>query len=493
MSREELFQEFGRLQHANHSLEKAVTVAEEKEKALRNEHTELTTKKGELTAANAELSQSLKTSNAEIKLLKDKISGLQAQIGKMEKTIKVQSEQISKKPEVNNTSHRHNPVVPSFVHQDVLLSQPISHRHNPVAPPFVHQDALLTKPDPRALTYGQAPPTYNSRRTQASNSYAPPTLRPQQNSVIRASSTSSPDDVRPPTRQQSFVGQSRVPFSAAPGHNELPTNMNALVLQTEDAAEVDFPTELNYLFKLSETWARNYANVPDHGRDQEIPKSLVDSFMRVSNQSVAYGLLTSGSSRYFLVAKLINFWVTENFLKITLVKGFSSSTDQDIRQAKKSCSERDTPIGLQRACLVLMANTVKDIHGDPKYEAWLQTSINAKAASMWAHLSFLLAPGADTAWEDFRYLVAEAHRIGFRMLSLPLKITFEYPEVGPHTYFEPSSMLSRDANIKGDPKLWKKQNLKVRLGITPAVVTTDIMKDSIDPKMAHLANVLLMQ
>ncbi|SLM41391.1 hypothetical protein LPUS_12380 [Lasallia pustulata] len=493
MSREELFQEFGRLQHANHSLERAVTIAEEKEKTLRNEHTVLTTKKGELTAANAELSQSLMTSKAEIKLLKDRISGLQAQIGKMEKTIKVQSEQISKKPEVNNTPQRHIPVAPSFVHQDVLLTQPISYRHNPVAPPFVHQDTFLAQPDPRALVYGQAPPSYNPRRTQATSSYAAPTLHRQQNSMIRASTTYSPDLASTQlSRQQSFAGQPLVPFGTTSVHDELATNMNALTMQTEDTAEVDFPTELNYLFKLSETWARNYANVPDHGRDKAIPRALVDTFMRASNQSVAYSLLISGSSRYFLVAKLINAWMTENFLKISLVKGFSSSTDQDIRQAKKTCQDKDASIGLQRACLVLMATAVKDIHRDPKFEAWLQTSINAKAAPMWGQLSFLLAPGADTAWEDFRYLVAEAHRIGFRMLSVPIKISFAYPDVGPHTYFEPSSMLCRDANIKGDPQAWKHQQLRVRLGITPVVVTTDIMGDGI-PKTVHLANVLLMQ
>ena len=477
MPREELFQEFGRLQQANNGLEQAVAAADKREKTLRNEHTELTAKKGELTAANAELSQGLEASKAEIRRLKEQIAGLQAQIGKMEKTIKVQSEQISKKPEVNNTT---------------------PHRHIPAAPPFAHQDMLSTQPDPRALVYAQPPPSYNPRRTQPPNSFVPPTLIPHPSSVIRASTTSSPDHYAPPTlsRQQSFVGQSLVPFGTAPAsqvHDESTTDMNALVLHTAGATEAEFPTELNQLFKLSETWARNYANVPDMARDNALPQSIIDTFCKLSNRNLAFGLMSSGSTRYFLVAKFINNWVTSDLLRITLVRGFSPQTDQKIGEAKKKAQDKDAKIHVQRACIQVIATTVTDIQEDANFHAWLQSSIDTKAASTWKFLSHLLAPGADTAWEDFRYLVAEAHRVGLKILSLPLRVSFDYPNVGSHTYFEPSSMLSRDANLKGDPKSWKRQQLKVRLGITPVVVTTDIMGDTIIPKTVHLANVLLMQ
>lgn len=476
ISREELFQQFGRLEHANTSLEQAVAAAQEREKTLRTEHTELTAKKGELTAANAELTQALETSKAEVERLREQLSGLQAQIGKMEKTIKVQSEQISKKPEVNNTPHR----------------------HNPVAPPFGHQEMLPTQPDPRALIYAQPPPPYNPRRTQPTGSFAPPTLLPQQSSAIRGSSTSSPDNHPPPalSRQQSFVGQPLIPYGKAPAsklNDGLGADMDSLVLHDSNAADVDFPTELDQLFKLSETWARNFANVPDTARDRSLPNSIADMFCRYSAPHLAFGLLSSGSTRYFLVAKVINKWMTNEMLKLTLVKGYSAATDNEISQAKKRASERDASVQIQRACMTLIAGVVKDIQAASDYQAWLQHSINARAAYLWKTVSPLLAPGADTAWEEFKYLIAEAHRVGLKILSVPVRVSFDYPEVGPHTYFEPSSMLNRDTTLKGDPKSWKRQQLKVRLGITPVVVTTDTMGETIIPKTVHLANVLLMQ
>ena len=478
MSREELFQEFGRLQQANNSNEQAVAAAEKRERILRNEHTELTAKKGELTAANAELSQGLEASKAEVELLKEQIAGLQAQIVKMEKTIKVQSEQISKKPEVNNAT---------------------PHRHNHVAPPFVHPDMLSSQHDPRALVYAQPPPPYNARRTQSSNTYTPPIVIPQQSSAIRASTTSSPDHYAPPTlsRQQSFVTQSLVPFSTTPVpqvQDELTANVNALVLQTAGAAEAELPTELNQLFKLSETWARNYANVPDMARDQTLPQSLIDAFCKLSDANLAFGLLSSGSSRYFLVAKVINNWITGDLLRIALLKGFSPKTDQTIGEAKKKFQDKDAQINVQRACMEAIATTVAEIQEEADFHLWLEISIDTKAAATWKIFSALLAPGADTAWDDFRYLVAEAHRVALKILSLPLKVTFDYPNVGQHSYFEPSSMLNRDPLFQNkDPKTLKRQLLKVRLGVTPVVVTTDIIGDTIIPKTVHLANVLLMQ
>lgn len=477
ISREELFQQFGRLESANTSLEQAVAAAQEREKQLRSEQSELNVKKGELTSANAELRQALKTSKAEVARLKEQMTGLQSQIGKMEKTIKVQSEQISKKPEVNIATPQ---------------------RHNPAAPPFVHQDTLQIPPDPRALVYGQTPPVYNSRRTQPTSSYAPPTMLPQQSSTIRAASTSSPDPFTLPalSRQHSFVGQSLVQYGTAPVsqvHDELSARLDALVLQTGGATEVEFPTELNQLFQLSEAWARNFANVPDTTRDKALPRSLTDTFCRFSHTSLAFGLLSSGSTRYFLIAKVINKWVTDHLLKHNLVRGYSFATDNAIGQAKKMASEKETSMHVQRACIELVASTVKDIQDAPDFQAWLQISIDAKAAALWKIVSVLLAPGADTAWADFKYLISEAHRVGLKICSVPLRVTFEYPEVGSNSYFEPSSMLSRDANLKGDPKSWKRQQMRVKLGITPVVVTTDLMGDAIIPKTVHLANVLLMQ
>lgn len=474
ISREELFQQFGRLEHANTSLEQAVAAAQEREKTLRTEHTDLTAKKGELTAANAELTQALETSKTEVERLREQLSGLQAQIGKMEKTIKVQSEQISKKPEVNNTPHRHNPTAPPFGHQEMSAQQ-----------------------DPRALVYAQPPPPYNPRRTQTTSSFGPPTLLPQQSSAIRASSTSSPDHYLPPplSRQHSFVGQPLVPFGKAPASNlddELDANLDALVLQDSGASDVEFPTELDQLFKLSETWARNFANVPDMARDKSLPTALADLFCKYSAPHLAFGLLSSPSTRYFLIAKLINKWMTNEVLRLSMVKGYSAATDDEFSQVKRA-SERDSSTHIQRACMAVVAGVVKDIQAAPNYQAWLQHSVDSRFKHLWKAVSPLLAPGADTAQEDLRYLVTEAHRVGLKILSVPVRVSFDYIEAGPHIYFEPSSMLNRDTTLKGDPKSWKRQQLRVRLGITPVVVTTDFMGDAIVPKTVHLANVLLMQ
>ncbi|MCJ1303458.1 hypothetical protein MMC08_006268 [Hypocenomyce scalaris] len=468
MSREELFQEFGRLQHANTSLEQAVAAAERRERTLRNEHTELTARKGELTAANAELSQGLEASKAEVERL-------MAQIGKMEKTIKVQSEQISKKPEVNNTT---------------------PHRHNSATQPFVNQDAAAIPPDPRAHIYALAPPPYNTRRTQALNTYAPPPLS-RDSSRARSSATYMQGSYSPsgPNPPQSFGSKPAAQYGNAPGprlQHELPAEMSALVVQDTRAADVDLPAEFQQLFTLSETWARNYANVPDTARDNALPKSLVEALKRLSDPNLAFGLLSSGSSRYFLIATVINNWITRDVIRVGLIKGISPSHDVKIGESKRQIRP-NMPDHLRRACMLAVADTVKEIQGLSAFDSWLASSIDTKAAKLWQTLAVLLAPGADTAWEDFRYLVAEAHRVSLALSSLPLTYSFEYTSPGPHSYFDPSSMLNRDPIFKGDPMSLKRQQLKVRLGITPVVVTTDMMGSAIMPKTVHFANVLLMQ
>ena len=483
MSREELFQQFGRLQATVQSMEQAATFAERRERALRSENGDLQQEKSDIVATVSELREALAVAKADVERLRESLnaaegrcSALIAQKVQMEKTIKVQSEQISKKPEVNNTT---------------------PHRHNPAAQPFLHSDAVTVTPDPRSAIHSQPPPSYKPRRTQPSSSYAPPPLLHHQSSTIRASITSSQDAHAPlaVAHQQGFGAQLPGKYGKASGstmHHDLAAEMGALVLQDGQAVDVDFPAEFQQLFALTESWARNYANVPDAARDQALPESLKNSFMQLSHASLAQGLISSGSTRYFLVAKILNNYFTTEVLRIGLIKGISPAHDARIGNAKGQIRP-NMPDHIRRALVLAIADTVKEIRALPEFDAWLKKKVTSRATALWSTLSTMLVPGADTAWEDFKYLISEAHRLSLDMSSLPLSYSFEYPKVGPHTFFDPSSMLNRDPTFKGDPISLKRQQLKVKLGITPVVVTTDMMGSAIVPKTVHFANVLLMQ
>ena len=378
--------------------------------------------------------------------LKGSILTLEDTAARQAKTIKVQSNTIS-------TSMSHEP------------------RTTPLRSGSHHN---TNAGEVRPHIYAQPPPSYNLHQGQQTANWNAPHHQ-----------TSGPSFA---TGFQPSASAGPVALNQQYNRN----NSSLMVVQEEEIPDVDWSTEYTQLFKVVEDWARNFANVPDRARDMAIPEELKKQFGTVTDMSIVPELLGSGSTRFHLIARVINLHFTDVILRIGVLKGFNPEIDSKIGHARRNI-QRGMPDNMRQAFMVIIADAVQELTKLPGFENWLERQISERASISWDVLNSLLAPGADMAWDDFRYMFAEAYRVCIAMASRPLTYTFDYPKYGRKSYFNPNCMVNRDPILKGDPLSLKKLDLKVRLSANPVVVVTDIITTAIVPKTVHMADVLLMK
>lgn len=101
----------------------------------------------------------------------------------------------------------------------------------------------------------------------------------------------------------------------------------------------DYTTELSSGFQSlwlkAETFGHLYANVPDVQMDSRIDKKIKQVLMSVSDQSTASFLLNNASTRFLLVAKVINNLLTREVLKLNVLRGFNATADSEIGLIKR--------------------------------------------------------------------------------------------------------------------------------------------------------------
>lgn len=97
----------------------------------------------------------------------------------------------------------------------------------------------------------------------------------------------------------------------------------------------DFASKFQDLWTNTETFGQVHANVPNIYRDSKLDKQVKEYLMATSDKMSASRLLANPATRYFLIAKLINFYLVRDVLKITVVKEFDAMADTEIGQIKK--------------------------------------------------------------------------------------------------------------------------------------------------------------
>lgn len=268
---------------------------------------------------------------------------------------------------------------------------------------------------------------------------------------------------------------------------------NALAIQRpESLQQIPWPMKFTNFFKLTEEWARNYTNAPNRAKDQALPGPLMDSLGRLSDPDQVMHLLSCPSTRYFLVAKMINSWISNDFFHPNVLNGYAKSFDNDIREYRNMLQSND-PVNIRHALLRAIADTIKDETPTDEFKRYAHDRVLMRVGQLWERLTVFFAPGIlkSRAWDDLQHIVSEAFRIGILMLSTPLSYGFEYPSVGRNQVFNPSSMINRDISFKDDPVSLQRRGLRIRLGITPVIVVTDFIGPTTRPQTVHFANVLL--
>lgn len=478
---------------------------------------------------------------ADLKQKKEKINELEYKLGKLQQTVKVQSDQIQGPRETNTpqrgVNYRHspvynqppppyqNPIVPFHTRPDMLGLTPLqiqsspTSRHHVVTPErpqtvvsantavvgvggfhannqwlrsslqppngFHMNDGVLIPPSQGQNLPPCPPPPYS----QHPNSLPGP---------ARLHQLSSSTDLPMPYPRNSAAQSSnwRADALGPPKQTGPSGESSALVLQGQNTKEqIMWPTEFTNFFKLTEEWARNYTNAPDLTKDPALTKAVIASFAKQCNTDHVMHLLCSGPSRYLMVARMVNSWISIDLFRPEALKGFSTSIDKKIDGYRKQLDPNATTnsrCGLLRA----IADTVKELTSAVDFGGCVKDRIMHQLSSLWDRVTLFLAPGIaeKQAWEDLRHIFDRAYRIVVLMLCNPFSFEFEYPSVG-REYFNPSCMINRDNAYTEDPFSLHRRRLRIRLGITPVVRITDYTTPatSAQKQTVHFANVLLMQ
>ncbi|KAL6720586.1 hypothetical protein ACLMJK_002510 [Lecanora helva] len=385
---------------------------------------------------------------------KKTIKKLEEQVFKQQKTIKVQSDQIAQRASnaraptsttvVSNTPHRGGATSGSF-----------------------------------GGIYGQPPPAYNPPSNSLTLPFRPP----------------------PPTTPTPQV-PSRAPSQSSFGgiYHPIPQNPSAtrslrdsqLARIQEIEPSIELTSDFARIFKLTEAWAHNYVNVPDLDKDDLLPSRLRSSISSFSNIESGMKLMSSGTTRYLTIAKLINYQMTQLAFRPTVARGYTAHYDSKLSEMR-SQFYNIVPIEVRRALTTACAQTFKEMTKEADFKKFVERIVARQVHEMWAFFEPLFSPGIsrDEAWNDLGQLWRDAVRIGGLMLMKASAFSLDFPAVGPNSLFNPAQMVSRDVSFRQDPQSLAKMGVSVRLAITPVIIETDFMANEPIPKTIHFAQVLL--
>ena len=461
--------------------------------ANKDMHQELAGHRGRIRKVETEkklLLQDIGHLNEEIDAKNNALKKLNEDLVKAQKTIKVQSDQISGvKDGPKLTPQRFGPPADPF---SQVYSQPPP-AYNASGGRYPHARPILPNP---------ANPVPALRR-QISNY-----TNSQQQSTTGASSQRRPSAAPAsgyhplPNQQGVLVTQHadqvlglnhRPSVTPLPAYDPFQSQQGVLVTQdTDQASGINLIAEFTPFFHFTEAWAHNYASLPDQHKDQFISNDLRDRFALATDPRTAMKLISSSKTRPLLVARIINQIIVDFAFRPMLLRGFSPSYDSKISSFRGQLMG-NIPSNVRRALLLACAETVVDMTQANGFEDWMEAHITPKVHDMWHLLRPLFAHGTpnDPAWNDLNRIWKEATRIGVLMLSKPCIYSLDFPPMGPNSYFNPSNMCSRDEDFTQNPAALGSMAVSVRLAITPIVTETDFMKDAIEAKCLHQAMVLL--
>ena len=339
----------------------------------------------------------------------------------------------------------------------------------------------------RPNVYGQPPPVYNPRQRSITPAHPvdpPPSMVRQQSAPTPSRATTT--SFQTPSSRALMPLRSTQPPSLP--HHQL--------IHLRDLQDIEPSTELasqfTRIFRMTETWARKYMNAPDATRDSQMPDEMRMSMQSQMTTETATKLISSDSTRYFAIARLMNYQINLIAFRPLIVRGYKKFYDDKIAELRSQL-HHVMPIHVRRAVVVASNEVINDMRKEPAFEVYLDQLVTRQVHEMWKFLEAMFAPGAarHEAWIDLGDIWTAAAKLGIAMLLKPSGFRLDFPSVGPHILFNPAQMLNRDPNYTQAPTTLSQMGARVRLGITPVVAETNYMQSDLSPKVLHLANVLL--
>ena len=504
----------------------AITYAAQENQRLRTERDAARQEVAALSKDLGSLRAKEKFSLAEKERLEEKISELEETVKRQSRTIRVQSDQIAAPKVPNRTPVRGSSNIPTALeirqqfHQQPTPVYNSQHVLPASIQPSVNPAAGLEN---RHKLHQQPAPVYSSHPFQTISSQSASNLITSQenrqrhhpqfapNSVHR-SHPSQATNVQPVStpavgledRQQiqqqpasaynsQHVQAINLQTSTAnrnPSHT-LATS-GSLVVQSEDTSRINWTEEFADFFDLTLTFSRNFGNVPNDGRDSALNGRLLSQLQQQYQPTVVQDLLSSSDTRYFLVTTVINRAICEDVFRSSLVKGYSSESDNKLGQIRRSILP-DLVVSMKRGLVKAAADILNEMKNAADFQQWVEHQVNMKASIIWDRIKTLLAPGVERqdAFDDLVHVFRQAYRVGLMMYSAPVTWKIDFPANARDSFFDPTTMINKDVQFPENPVRLRERRLRVRLAMTPVVVGVNYMDEAIMPRTVHFAQVLL--
>lgn len=416
---------------------------------------------------------------AEVESLRGRVAELEEAVGKRDTTIRLQSQTIQRGPP-NPTPLRHQ--------QSARFETP----HRPtVAFPNVYQNPppVYNAPAPTP----PPPPTSDRQQTFTNTNAADASATRRPGAPLNPRASYSPATTIQPRGTNPFDDTATiVPTRASLSWSQQHFTMNegTMVVQGGHPAEFDFTRDLARLFNLVEDVCNKHANRPNPTLDGNLPDHLTTSLGKISHPTMIQTIVSSNTTRHFLLVSHINSVLTEWVFRIHVIRGFDAVDEQSIKNSRKHL-QPGMPIPARAAYQQIIADSVANMRAKPNFSGWLNEQADAMTTKIYESVKHFLNPGTNTARNDLRYVFQKAYKLSVDMHTQNKYYAFEFILAGPKTFFNPSSMVNRDLAVRGDPLTIRNSEYRVRLCISPVVTMTDLVGNTIVPTVIHLAEVLL--
>jgi hypothetical protein len=143
------------------------------------------------------------------------------------------------------------------------------------------------------------------------------------------SSPQPPQSQARPTNPSYFSQSSfpATPHYQAPGPN--PAMSMALVKVTNAAQDLGFSAKFEKLFTMSERYAWSHINFPSSAKDRMLSTYIKGTLTQVAGEATG-NLMSTGQTRYHIVARVINQWICKHVLTRSCFGGLDHDVDKKI-------------------------------------------------------------------------------------------------------------------------------------------------------------------
>jgi hypothetical protein len=257
--------------------------------------------------------------------------------------------------------------------------------------------------------------------------------------------------------------------------------------RTEGAApDHGFTPKLDKLFNMAERYCYSHLNFPSAAKDSQLHPSIKERLMKAASRESAHQLGSTGSTRYFLMTKVILQWMIKHIFTPSLFMSFDFDADRRIAACKdhifqgtlkptknlfhRLLTSTDTPPLVKYQLLCEISKEIRQIRGHPNFLVFRDNLVRNQGNKLWAIVRPMMHQTTAMDWEDLRILMFEAYSVAGDMAARPYEWRFDFADIGS---LYTTSMVNRDPYVHGHDDEIVNRGLAVRLGFVPAVFLRD--------------------